>query len=133
VIPADGEFYVHYYKTSNGGWPVAAASLRQRVMAWDDEGCPMVLGRTGLVPADSLENLSIRAVCEGSDVPADVVDTAPMQRKRVPFGSYIDPELQKDLRVACAVDGIEIRDALDEALRLWLSSKPSLGSQDEAV
>lgn len=43
--------------------------------------------------------------------------------KRVPFGSYIDPELQKELRVACAVDGIEIRDALDEALRLWLEQR----------
>lgn len=51
--------------------------------------------------------------------PAD--ETVPAQRKRIPFGSYIDPELQKELRVACAVDGIEIRDALDEALRLWLA------------
>ena len=43
--------------------------------------------------------------------------------KRVPFGSYIDPELQKELRVACAVDGIEIRDALDQALRMWLEAR----------
>jgi hypothetical protein len=47
----------------------------------------------------------------------------PPKPKRVPFGSYIDPELQKELRVACAVDGIEIRDALDEALRLWLEQR----------
>lgn len=47
----------------------------------------------------------------------------PPKPKRVPFGSYIDPELQKELRVACAVDGIEIRDALDEALRLWLERR----------
>jgi len=47
----------------------------------------------------------------------------PDKPKRVPFGSYIDPELQKELRVACAVDGIEIRDALDAALRLWLEQR----------
>lgn len=45
------------------------------------------------------------------------------QPTRVPFGSYIDPDLQKELRVACAVDGIEIRDALDQALRLWLEQR----------
>lgn len=43
--------------------------------------------------------------------------------KRVPFGSYLDPELQKELRVACATDGIEIRDALDRALRMWLEAR----------
>ena len=48
---------------------------------------------------------------------------APPKPKRVPFGSYIDPELQKELRVACAVDGIEIRDALDQALRMWLEAR----------
>jgi len=43
--------------------------------------------------------------------------------KRIPFGSYIDPELHKELKVACAVDGVEIRDALDAALRLWLEHR----------
>ncbi|MEV5787575.1 hypothetical protein AB0L42_42490 [Streptomyces sp. NPDC052287] len=47
----------------------------------------------------------------------------PAKPVRVPFGSYIDPELQKELRVACVVDGIEIRDALDQALRQWLASR----------
>ncbi|MFJ4562102.1 hypothetical protein ACIP4Q_39355 [Streptomyces massasporeus] len=49
--------------------------------------------------------------------------TKPPKPKRVPFGSYIDPELQRELRVACAVEGIEIRDALDQALRLWISQR----------
>ncbi|MFG2480992.1 hypothetical protein [Streptomyces fagopyri] len=47
----------------------------------------------------------------------------PAKPVRVPFGSYIDPELQKELRVACVVDGIEIRDALDQALRQWIASR----------
>jgi hypothetical protein len=47
----------------------------------------------------------------------------PDRPKRVPFGSYIDPELQKELRVACALAGLEIRDALDQALRMWLASR----------
>lgn len=61
-----------------------------------------------------------------SPVPVPAAEPAPVKPpkpKRVPFGSYIDPELQKELRVACAVDGIEIRDALDQALRLWLSER----------
>jgi hypothetical protein len=47
----------------------------------------------------------------------------PAKPTRVPFGSYIDPDLQKELRVACAVDGIEIRDALDQALRQWIANR----------
>jgi hypothetical protein len=54
----------------------------------------------------------------------------PPQPKRVPFGSYIDPELHKELKVACAVDGLEIRDALDQALRLWLESRNTDGPGD---
>lgn len=57
------------------------------------------------------------------DATASSAPRAQPKPKRVPFGSYIDPELQKELRVACAVDGIEIRDALDEALRLWLDQR----------
>ncbi|WP_428957977.1 hypothetical protein [Streptomyces sp. cg35] len=56
--------------------------------------------------------------------PPAAAATAPAAKekpKRVPFGSYIDPELQKELRVACAVQGIEIRDALDQALRSWIA------------
>ena len=55
--------------------------------------------------------------------PPPAAPRVPPKPKRVPFGSYIDPELQKQLRVACAVDGIEIRDALDEALRMWLEGR----------
>ncbi|MEU5547643.1 hypothetical protein AB0G85_35685 [Streptomyces sioyaensis] len=51
---------------------------------------------------------------------------APAKPKRVPFGSYIDPELHKELRVMCAVEGIEIRDALDQALRQWITNRNAL-------
>ncbi|WP_411132721.1 hypothetical protein [Streptomyces sp. 030-HV] len=73
---------------------------------------PEVAGRLrGESPEDKAPSVSASA------------DTVPPQ-KRVPFGSYIDPDLQKELRVACAGDGTEIRDALDEALRLWLNARP---------
>lgn len=45
MIPADGSHHVHYEK--DGGTP----PLSRPVVAWDDEGTPFVLGKTGLVPA----------------------------------------------------------------------------------
>jgi hypothetical protein len=59
----------------------------------------------------------------GDATPPPAPEPKPAKPKRVPFGSYIDPDLQKELRVACAVDGIEIRDALDAALRMWLENR----------
>lgn len=44
MIPADGSHYVQY-EPSNTGLP------RRPVIAWSDEGTPLVAGRTGLVPA----------------------------------------------------------------------------------
>lgn len=44
-------------------------------------------------------------------------------RRRVPFGSYIDPDLQKALKVHCITHGIEIQDALDQAIRVWLEQE----------
>src|SRR5687768_1600524 len=98
MIPAHGEFYVHF-KSAKGGWPTASA---KRVIAWDDQGRPMVLGAKGLVPADSIDGLAVDVVRE-APVPQPL-PTAPESppaapQTRVPFGSYIDPELQKELRV----------------------------------
>jgi hypothetical protein len=42
------------------------------------------------------------------------------RRRRQPFGSYLDPDLQKALKVRCITRGIEIQDALDQAIRMWL-------------
>lgn len=66
------------------------------------------------------------------DTPAPPPPPPPAKPKRVPFGSYIDPELQKELRMACVEDGIEIRDALDKALRLWLSRRNSDTASQQA-
>lgn len=65
-------------------------------------------------------NPSNLIVGDAPQAPPEAAATETKKPKRVPFGSYIDPELQKELRVACAVHGIEIRDALDQAFRLWI-------------
>ncbi|MEV8347134.1 hypothetical protein [Streptomyces niveus] len=46
-------------------------------------------------------------------------------RRRPPFGSYMDPDLQKRLKVWCVTNDIEIQDALDEAVRTWLDNQTS--------
>lgn len=42
---------------------------------------------------------------------------------RVPFGSYMYPELQKRLKLACVEDGIEIQQALEDAVFGWLVAR----------
>lgn len=123
MIPANGEFYAHF-KNTHGNWPTVA----KKVIAWDDQGRPMVLGAKGLVSADSIDNLMLDVVREAlapvqQPLPTVPESPTPAPQSRVPFGSYIDPELQKELRVVCAAEDLEIRDALDEALRLWLNVK----------
>jgi hypothetical protein len=76
-------------------------------------------GNPALVP--NRDRLMVGDEVSRPEAPA--AEPAPAKPKRVPFGSYIDPALQKELRVACAVDGIEIRDALDQALRQWIASR----------
>lgn len=44
MIPADGSHYVHYQHSAQG-LPV------RPVIAWDDDGNPLVTGKRGLVPA----------------------------------------------------------------------------------
>lgn len=46
-------------------------------------------------------------------------------RRRPAFGSYMDAELQKRLKVWCVTHDIEIQDALDEAVRSWLDKQAS--------
>ena len=46
-------------------------------------------------------------------------------RRRPPFGSYMEPDLQKRLRVWCVTNDIEIQDALDDAVRTWLDNQAS--------
>ncbi|PSK47999.1 hypothetical protein B0E38_06476 [Streptomyces sp. 111WW2] len=88
------------------------------------------LGCTCLNAPIKLDNLpEVTARLQDKAPPAEA-DAVPTQRKRVPFGSYIDPELHKELRVACATDDTEIRDALDEALRLWMVNRGKATATD---
>ncbi|MFJ9662841.1 hypothetical protein ACIRPR_33440 [Streptomyces griseoflavus] len=59
MIPANGDFFAHF-KTADGGWPVEG----RRVIAWDDEGRPLVLGDKGLVLAESLNGFIFEGVRE---------------------------------------------------------------------
>ncbi|MFJ5646414.1 hypothetical protein [Streptomyces sp. NPDC093223] len=45
-------------------------------------------------------------------------------RTRVPFGSYMAPDLQRIYKARCVLLGIEMQDALDEAIRAWLDKNP---------
>ncbi|MFC5174977.1 hypothetical protein [Streptomyces mutomycini] len=49
---------------------------------------------------------------------------APKAEKRVraPFGSYLPPELQRQFKAACVLQGIEMQDALEEAIQGWLAN-----------
>ncbi|MFJ2645059.1 MULTISPECIES: plasmid partition protein ParG [unclassified Streptomyces] len=42
------------------------------------------------------------------------------KRRRPPFGSYMDKDLQREFKARCALQGIEMQDALDDAVRNWL-------------
>lgn len=46
-------------------------------------------------------------------------------RRRPAFGSYMNADLQKRLKVWCVTHDIEIQDALDEAVRSWLDEQAS--------
>lgn len=45
---------------------------------------------------------------------------ATKKRARAPFGSYLEPELQRQFKAACVLQGIEMQDALEEAIKGWL-------------
>ena len=43
------------------------------------------------------------------------------KRVRAPFGSYLEPELQRQFKAACVLQGIEMQDALEDAIKGWLA------------
>lgn len=50
----------------------------------------------------------------------------PEERKaRVPFGSYLPPDLQREFKAACVLQGVEMQDGLEQAIRMWLAEKAS--------
>ncbi|MER0450174.1 hypothetical protein ABR738_37615 [Streptomyces sp. Edi4] len=51
--------------------------------------------------------------------------TDPVRRRRPHFGSYMDADLQREFKIACIADGIEMQDGLEQAVRLWLSKRPT--------
>lgn len=53
--------------------------------------------------------------------------TAPKAEKpaRVPFGSYLPPDLQREFKAACVLQGVEMQDGLEQAIRMWLNKQAS--------
>ncbi|MCX4547246.1 hypothetical protein [Streptomyces sp. NBC_01565] len=53
--------------------------------------------------------------------------TVPPARKKntkVPFGSYLDPDLQRAFKAHCVLSGIEMQDGLEQAIRQYLGLAP---------
>ncbi|MGW7469552.1 hypothetical protein ACWGJT_34015 [Streptomyces xantholiticus] len=44
-----------------------------------------------------------------------------VKRKRPPFGSYMDSDLQKRFKAHCVLAGIEMQDGLEQAVTQWLA------------
>ncbi|MGA5199929.1 hypothetical protein, partial [Streptomyces exfoliatus] len=55
------------------------------------------------------------------DQVAQAARPATRKRKRPPFGSYLDADLQRQFKATCALEGIEMQDALEEAITYWLA------------
>ena len=51
---------------------------------------------------------------------AAAVPPARQKNVRVPFGSYLDPDLQRAFKAHCVLAGIEMQDGLEQAIRLLL-------------
>jgi hypothetical protein len=47
--------------------------------------------------------------------------TAAVKTERKAFGSYLPMELQRQFKAACVLQGVEMQDALEEAIRSWLA------------
>ncbi len=50
----------------------------------------------------------------------------PVQRpERVPLGTYVPAEVKRTLKARCAELGVEMQDAVTEALTAWLAQHPT--------
>ncbi|MCT2548685.1 hypothetical protein [Streptomyces atratus] len=63
-------------------------------------------------------------VVVGDQVAATATARTVPKRRRPPFGSYMDKDLQREFKARCALQGIEMQDALDTAIRNWLDRNP---------
>lgn len=63
----------------------------------------------------------------GAGAAAQAPAAAPVSKPtmRVPFGSYLPPDLQREYKARCVLLGIEMQDGLEEALRDWLAKNPA--------
>ncbi|MGK4586007.1 hypothetical protein [Kitasatospora sp. HPMI-4] len=49
------------------------------------------------------------------------------QSERVPFGSYLPRDLHRRFKLVCVADGIEMQDALEQAVAAWVAKhKPTI-------
>lgn len=48
----------------------------------------------------------------------------PATARRVAFGTYLPPELQRESKARCAVLGIGMQDGTAQAIRSWLEQHP---------
>lgn len=65
-------------------------------------------------------------VGEGTAVPAPAAEPEPVpKRRRVAFGTYLPPELQRAFKARCVLLGVEMQDATEEAIRRWLEEHPA--------
>lgn len=58
----------------------------------------------------------------GDAAPAAAPASKPEQaRTAVPFSSYLEPGVLRDFKVRCILNGIEMREGVDQAIREWLA------------
>jgi len=92
-------------------------SARRRSRTADSGGNPLPGGPYTLPPEDD-------DVAVGDGV-AQAAKPTPKPRTRVPFGSYLPPDLQREYKARCVLLGIEMQDALEQAIRDWLDKNPA--------
>ena len=57
----------------------------------------------------------------GEETAAPRRPAAPSKPQRVPFGSYLPAGLQREFKATCVMQGVEMQDGLEEAIRMWLA------------
>lgn len=64
---------------------------------------------------------TLRVGDETATSPPAAAPVPPREKKRKPFGSHLPPDLQHRFKVACVIKGVEMQDALEEAIEAWLA------------
>ncbi|MFE9222377.1 hypothetical protein ACFYN3_39520 [Streptomyces lavendulae] len=98
-------------------------SPRRASRTADNGGSPAATTAYPPLPPDDDE------VVVGDQVAAVAVPTPRPKRRRPAFGSYMDTALQRQFKARCVIDGIEMQDALAEAVTLWLTTRQAADQQ----